>query len=246
MKQGIEILLLLATGIFKQKARNESLVWWQLHVAFCFLSRPPGNAVPARETLMYTSCRNTWWESSTSIFWKLIIHLFYNIFTNSNRLVILLRPIFHLYFHHIHCYCCCCCCLFQYITIIFSFPFLYLLVQNTVSLVCLHVHQHWTTCLFHLLWISSSINVNNLYQIFYICQPAALRSPRLILCAWGVVHKVEVSTPYDSQQPWFMNGGRFCTLVCKLLLLHKVVLLTLCHKMECFSCLNSSHLFFFF
>ena len=93
--------------------------------------------------LMYTSCKNTWWESSTSIFLKTNSSLlFYNIFTNSDRLVILLRPIFHLHFHHIHCYCSCYCCLFQYVTIIFSFPFLYLLVQNTVFLVCLHVHPH--------------------------------------------------------------------------------------------------------
>ena len=171
--------------------------------------------------------------------------LFCNIFTNSNRLVILLRLIPQPHFHHIHCYCCCYCCVFHYLTIIFSFPFfLYLPVQNTVFLVCLHVHQPWTTYLFRCLWISSSTNVNNLYQMYYICQPAALRLPRLILFAWGLVRKVEVSTPYDSQQPWFMNGGRFSTSVCKLLLLNKVVLLTLCHKMECFSCLTSFHRFF--
>lgn len=122
MKQGIEILL-LATGIFKRKARNESLVRWQLHVSFCFLSRPPGNAVPAKETNVYFLQEYMVGNLNKHFLKTNNLRLFYYIFTNSNRLIILLRLIFHLHFHHIHCYRCCYCCSFQYLTIIYSFPF---------------------------------------------------------------------------------------------------------------------------
>jgi hypothetical protein len=80
MKPGIELLLFLATGIFKRKAMNESLVRWQLHVSFCFLSR---HCSPIKGNYLMVILNKHFLKTNNSL-------IFCNIFTNSNRLVILL------------------------------------------------------------------------------------------------------------------------------------------------------------